>query len=91
VPLFSLKIPPGSEAEISEQKGGKSMKVKVIVDKKRVFDLDDVKDFKEITSSSLEGFSFFTVRYEPDQNTLYVEYGAEWPWLHINGRDERLF
>jgi len=67
------------------------MKVKIIIDNKVTYELDDVKEFGEISSHSWEGFSSFTVRYEPDQNTLYVEYGAEWPWLHVNGRDERLF
>jgi len=67
------------------------MRVKILIDGKRVFDLDEIKDLKEISAHSWEGFSSFGVKYNEEENLLIVEYGAEWPWLHVNGRDEKLF
>jgi hypothetical protein len=67
------------------------MKVKIIVDRKRVFYLDDAKELKEISSYSWEGFSSFTAKYDEEENLLVVEYGAECPWLCVNGKEVKLF
>jgi len=67
------------------------MRVKVVVDNKKVFDIDNVKELKEISSHSWEGFSSFTVKYVEEEDLLVVEYGAEWPWLHVRGKEVKLF
>jgi|GEM_PF-5466246 len=67
------------------------MKVRVIIDRKVVYELEDIKELKEIGSYSWEGFSSFTVKYNEDENLLVVEYGAEWPWLCTNGKEIKLF
>jgi hypothetical protein len=67
------------------------MKVRIVVDGEKTFDLDDIKELKEIGAYSWEGYSSFTVRYNEEENILLVEYGAEWPRLQVRGKEIKLF
>jgi len=68
------------------------MKIRVSVSNKTVYEGDHTQLIKEISSRSWEGYSSFAVRYEPDQDTLVVEYWGEWPWLHVgDGKEIKLF
>jgi len=66
------------------------MKVKISIDGK-VFDLDEVKELKEIGAYSFEGYSSFTIKYNEEENLLVIEYGAEWPRLQVGGKEIKLF
>jgi len=70
------------------------MKVKIVVGK-RAFEFEG-SDLKEgimpfISSHSWEGYSSFSIRYIAEEDVLLVEFWAEWPWLEIDGKEERLF
>jgi len=68
------------------------MKIQVVVDKKEFFDLDRIKELKEFWAHSWEGYSSLTVKYDEEQDLLVIEYGAEWPWLHVgDGKEIKLF
>jgi len=71
------------------------MKIRIVVGNKRTFEFEgsDIKEgmIPSISSHSWEGYSSFSIRYIADEDTLYVEYWAEWPWLDVDGKEERLF
>jgi len=57
------------------------MKVRIVVDEKRVFEFEDsqIKDGKmpAILSRSFEGYSYFSARYIAEEDLLEIYYGAE--------------
>jgi len=71
------------------------MRIVVKVNRKRTFEFEgsQLKDgvMPSLSSHSWEGFSSFSIRYIAEEDVLLVEYGAEWPWLNIDGKEERLF
>ena len=91
------KLPPGSEGGIEVPEQGKRryfMRIVVKVDKRTFeFEGSDLKEgiIPSISSHSWEGFSSFSVKYLAEDNTLLVEYWAEWPWINVDGKEERLF
>ena len=71
------------------------MRIKIVIGGKRTFEFEgsQLKDgvMSSLSSHSWEGYSSFSIRYIAEEDVLLVEFWAEWPWLEIDGKEERLF
>jgi len=86
---YRLKLRGG--IEVSEQEKGGNMRVKVVVSNKVIYEGNYTELKEEIASHSWEGYSSFSIKYDEEENLLVVEYWGEWPWLHIRGKEIKLF